>query len=483
MINSKSERVAIHIAAQIFSDSNWFFREQTVLDFGIDALAEPSENGRPSGRFLGFQIKGGSKSFYRTQNSLSYYFTDTHHKYWLTFAKQIPLFILLYDPISKVIFWQSISPDKITKTKKGWKIDVPLMNILNNDTCKYLEHFVSNYQSENISANNVSRSHLLRSEVESSLNMSFFLKRKKIWFSISDFSTSFSFCLEYQPPVTFWDKKHHELRYEDPFFFTLSDLKDFFYEKYSSNNSVLRSTIFNEIVSDIKDKLQESGINGLARFLFNNKNERNNIPDYSFFIRAFEKYSGLSADKYVAEAVDSKIHFRVDSREYEMDSYEGKIADLKLFIESKSYEEIFLMTDSNIWSEIYIDAGIKKDKFIPTMLYEWEVYWEKQTKRLSDIGASSNDLEKDKEKSWHQLMVFMECYNDAVDIIAFAYDLDFEIIYPLSVITMLNIFDAETCYSEYCEFEFFDNNEWEHIDIDDEKTYEGPTFFIRPYGN
>jgi hypothetical protein len=48
----------------------------------------------------------------------------------------------------------------------------------------------------------------------------------------------------------------------------------------------------------------------------------------------------------------------------------------------------------------------------------------------------------------------------------------------MAVITMMNIFNAEVCYEEYCEIEFFSSNEWESIclDEDDEKSQ---IFFIR----
>jgi len=44
---------------------------------------------------------------------------------------------------------------------------------------------------------------------------------------------------------------------------------------------------------------------------------------------------------------------------------------------------------------------------------------------------------------------------------------------------MLNIFNAETCYDEYCEHEFA-MNEWESISPDDEDD-NSQVFYIKPY--
>ncbi|GAB4053770.1 hypothetical protein [Spirosoma litoris] len=83
--------------------------------------------------------------------------------------------------------------------------------------------------------------------------------------------------------------------------------------------------------------------------------------------------------------------------------------------------------------------------------------------------------------------VFEIDYNDAIKL---AEDIDDMELYSIAVITMMNIFDAGTCYGEYCESEF-NNGEWESIalyDIDDETEDEeeirlfdeSPFFYIRP---
>jgi hypothetical protein len=68
-------------------------------------------------------------------------------------------------------------------------------------------------------------------------------------------------------------------------------------------------------------------------------------------------------------------------------------------------------------------------------------------------------------------------YDNSIDIIRLAYEIDEFDLYPMVVITMLNIFNAEVCYEEYCEHELF-GYDWESISVDDENE-NSPVFFIQ----
>lgn len=162
-----------------------------------------------------------------------------------------------------------------------------------------------------------------------------------------------------------------------------------------------------------------------------------------------------------------------------MDTYEGKTAFLKYVIEDRSYEEVCTMTNENIWSEIYIDAGIEKHVFLPEMLSEWEIYWDSKYQKVKETIGRTDHLDKQKEQSWRQFQVYMECYDNAGDAIDLAYEIDDFTLYPIAVITMMQIFDAETCYQEYCEWEF-NSKEWEYIFLSDDDS-DGPMFYIKPY--
>lgn len=54
------------------------------------------------------------------------------------------------------------------------------------------------------------------------------------------------------------------------------------------------------------------------------------------------------------------------------------------------------------------------------------------------------------------------------------------VFYPIAVISMMQIFNTDVCYGEYCELEFDAGKEWESICLDDE-SWDAPIFHIRPY--
>lgn len=138
------------------------------------------------------------------------------------------------------------------------------------------------------------------------------------------------------------------------------------------------------------------------------------------------------------------------------------------------------MTDKWIWGEIYIDAGIEKEEFIPTLIKKWESYWyELYAKIKLEIGHTIH-LDKLKERSWREFSLFTESYNDSGNIIELAYEFDESTLYPLSVLTMLSVLHLEVCLDEYCELEFFAKDEWESIDSR-EYSNNDEIFFIREY--
>ncbi|MCD4746009.1 MAG: hypothetical protein K8R58_06895 [Bacteroidales bacterium] len=111
------------------------------------------------------------------------------------------------------------------------------------------------------------------------------------------------------------------------------------------------------------------------------------------------------------------------------------------------------------------------------MLSEWEEYWGQLYKRINKEIGSTKHLDKSKEKSWRQFQIFSEGYSDAGDIIKFAWALDDLTLYSIAVITMMNIFNAEICYNEYCEYEF-ENGVWESVCVND-KDNDIPIFYIK----
>lgn len=304
-------------------------------------------------------------------------------------------------------------------------------------------------------------------------------RKKNLYCRISDGTERVTFSLDYAVSPENWNSKKEEVNDEDIYYFTLSDFKKYLYKRYQYLKNEEKANILSILKNEALEILDDSGIEGIARKMFDDTNEIYGLPKYDEFVLAFEKYSNLKKRSYKIETVGSVIHFHTNDNIFEVDSYEGKTAFLKSIIDGKSYDEIFTETNENIWSEIYIDAGIEKHIFLPKMLWEWESYWDKVYKDVKESVGKTDHLDEMKQSSWRQFQVFMECYDDCGDIIKLAYDIDDEGLYPISVITMLNIFDAESCYTEYCEYEF-DMSEWEAISLDDEND-NSPVFYVRQY--
>lgn len=111
----------------------WCFREQPTSDFGIDAHVETVVDGHLTGRLLAIQIKSGA-SYFREERPAGYvYRGDAKHlKYWLDHA--LPVILVLCDGSARVCVWESFSESTITRTGKGWRLEIPRTNRLGRET-------------------------------------------------------------------------------------------------------------------------------------------------------------------------------------------------------------------------------------------------------------------------------------------------------------------------------------------------------------
>ncbi|MGE0588110.1 MAG: DUF4365 domain-containing protein [Cyclobacteriaceae bacterium] len=120
----KTERLGI-IASDLVvtNELDWIFREQPLVDVGVDAIIEQSENGNPTGKFFAAQIKSGRGNFHLTEKCLTYYLTNVHYHYWSNF--NIPVIIIAHLPESGQTYWQHLHDKSFRKTKKRWKVEIP----------------------------------------------------------------------------------------------------------------------------------------------------------------------------------------------------------------------------------------------------------------------------------------------------------------------------------------------------------------------
>ena len=116
-----------------YEELKWEFREQPTSNFGIDAHVETVVDGHATGRLLAVQIKNGA-SYFREEGPAGYVFRgDAEHlEYWLTHS--LPVILVLCDTSVHVCVWESLSESSITRTGKGWRLEIPRSNRLGRRT-------------------------------------------------------------------------------------------------------------------------------------------------------------------------------------------------------------------------------------------------------------------------------------------------------------------------------------------------------------
>jgi len=127
---SPTEQVGVHaVGLVVAGELKWIFREQVVVDMGIDAHLEVVNKDDPTGRLIALQIKTG-KSYFKEQSetSIVYRGKNAHLDYWTKHA--LPVVIVLHDIDEKKTYWESVTAKNIVKTKKGWKLDIPKEQVL-----------------------------------------------------------------------------------------------------------------------------------------------------------------------------------------------------------------------------------------------------------------------------------------------------------------------------------------------------------------
>lgn len=148
MRDSNTERIGIYKTALIFTEEiKWVFREQPIVDVGIDALIEQSIDGNPTGQFIAAQIKTGEGNFYIKENYLTYYVSNIHYNYWLNF--NVPVILVGYIPDDKKTYWENITEKNLQKTEKQWKIIISKTKELGENSIKELNSIIDGNESNN----------------------------------------------------------------------------------------------------------------------------------------------------------------------------------------------------------------------------------------------------------------------------------------------------------------------------------------------
>lgn len=145
---NKTERQGVIETDRIITnDIGWIFREQPIIDVGLDAIIEQVEDDEPMGKFLAVQIKTGEGNFHRTEKTLMHYVSNIHYNYWLNLS--IPIILVAHLPNQKETYWQEIKRGNFKKNKKKWKIDIPFSQKLNEKSKTRLTSLLSKKNDRN----------------------------------------------------------------------------------------------------------------------------------------------------------------------------------------------------------------------------------------------------------------------------------------------------------------------------------------------
>ena len=130
--DNETERLGVTGFLHLMTKLHWIAREQSIVDVGIDAIIEQKNDGEPTGKMIGVQIKSGDSNVHKHKTGYTYYASNIHYHYWLNY--DLPVLLVFYSIKEDKYFWQNMSKSNFVKNKKSWKIDIPFENVLSEDT-------------------------------------------------------------------------------------------------------------------------------------------------------------------------------------------------------------------------------------------------------------------------------------------------------------------------------------------------------------
>ncbi len=135
---NQTERIGISkVDSAVTEKLEWVFREQPIVDVGLDAIIEKTVDCDPVGKFVALQIKSGDSHLIKSGSQFIYYISNIHKEYWLQLS--IPIILVFYLPSLKKIIWQRVDEETLHKTKTKWKITIPLNKELDETSLKELD--------------------------------------------------------------------------------------------------------------------------------------------------------------------------------------------------------------------------------------------------------------------------------------------------------------------------------------------------------
>lgn len=118
------ERHGVWVVDGAIQKLGWFFREQFLMDYGIDAQAEVvADDDLVTGQLLAMQIKGGNSWFDEaTDDGWTFRSNSNHLAYWL--GHSLPVIVVIVDGDGNA-FWEQVTPSTARETPKGFALEIP----------------------------------------------------------------------------------------------------------------------------------------------------------------------------------------------------------------------------------------------------------------------------------------------------------------------------------------------------------------------
>lgn len=130
---STTERIGVNAVEHIvLHELGWIFREQPIIDMGIDAHIERVDDDNPTGKLAALQIKTGASHFRESGDTFVYYGSLPHLDYWSKHS--LPVLLIAHFPESNQTLWSLVAERTTERTEKGWKISIPKGNVFGETT-------------------------------------------------------------------------------------------------------------------------------------------------------------------------------------------------------------------------------------------------------------------------------------------------------------------------------------------------------------
>lgn len=138
MDTNQIDRQGVSKCSYLFAQNNFIFREQTISDYGIDALIETKEESSPTGKLIAVQIKSGDSFFKETDGeNIVFRVDEKHRNYWINHS--LPVIIVLYSPSLDECIWEVVNQQTLELCTKQWKIRIPKKQTISNSCYKLRE--------------------------------------------------------------------------------------------------------------------------------------------------------------------------------------------------------------------------------------------------------------------------------------------------------------------------------------------------------